>query len=161
MPGPWSFIEHALALRFRVVALLLKLSFLCTHERYERLHKPGHLRRVHVLAERLQDMHDANYTGEEGWAEPGPRVVRIGSGLLRPGDDQSGINPSAGRAHAVGTALPARDNGDGYHGKRGTSRHYVLARLARDGRTDLAAQVEAGGLSVRAALRQLRGGGQT
>jgi hypothetical protein len=60
-----DFIEHALALGFRVVALLLKLSFLCTIERYERLHKPGHLRRVHVLAERLQDMHDANYTGEK------------------------------------------------------------------------------------------------
>jgi hypothetical protein len=57
--GAMDFIEHALALRFRVVALLLKLSFLCTAERYERLHKPGHLRRVHVLAERLQDMHDA------------------------------------------------------------------------------------------------------
>jgi hypothetical protein len=59
-----GFIEHALALGFRVVVLLLKLSFLCTVERFERLHKPGHLRRVHVLAERLQDMHDANYVGE-------------------------------------------------------------------------------------------------
>jgi hypothetical protein len=49
-------------LGFRVVVLLLKLSFLCTRERFERLHKPGHLRRVHVLAERLQDMHDANRT---------------------------------------------------------------------------------------------------
>ena len=54
-----DFIEHAWALGFRVVALLLKLSFLCTAERYERLHRPGHLRRVHVLAERLQDMHNA------------------------------------------------------------------------------------------------------
>jgi hypothetical protein len=34
-------------------------------ERFERLHKPGHLRRVHVLAERLQDMHDANFTGQK------------------------------------------------------------------------------------------------
>ena len=63
--GAMGFIEHALALGFRVVVLLLKLSFLCTAERYERLHKPGHLRRVHVLAERLQDMHDANYTGKK------------------------------------------------------------------------------------------------
>ena len=60
-----DFIEHALALEFRCVVLLLKLSFLCTQERFERLHRPGHLRRVHVLAERLQDMHDANYTGEK------------------------------------------------------------------------------------------------
>ena len=34
-------------------------------ERYERLYKLGHLRRIHVLAERLQDMHDANFTGEK------------------------------------------------------------------------------------------------
>ena len=60
-----GYIEHALALGFRVVVLLLTLSFLYTGERFERLHKPGHLRRVHVLAERLQDMHDANYTGKK------------------------------------------------------------------------------------------------
>jgi hypothetical protein len=54
-------IEHALAIGFRVVVLLLKLSFLSSADRLERLHKPGHLRRVHVLAERLQDMHDAKY----------------------------------------------------------------------------------------------------
>src|SRR4029077_3925005 len=59
--GAMGFIEHALALGFRVVVLLLKLSFLCTGERFERLHKPGHLRRVHVLAERLQEMHDARH----------------------------------------------------------------------------------------------------
>ena len=45
--------------------LLLKANFTSTAERYERLHKLGHLRRVHVLAERLQDMHDANFTGEK------------------------------------------------------------------------------------------------
>ena len=58
-------IEHAWALGFRVVVLLLPLSFLCTFERFERLHKSGRLRRVHVLAERLQDMHDANFTGKK------------------------------------------------------------------------------------------------
>ena len=64
-----GYIEHALALRFPVSAFLLKLSFLCTGERYERLHKPGRLRRVHVLAERLQGMHDAAHIaagGKEG-----------------------------------------------------------------------------------------------
>ena len=59
-------IEHALALGFRVIVLLLKLSFLCTAERYERLHKRGHLRRVHVLAERLQGMHDAAHIAAGG-----------------------------------------------------------------------------------------------
>ena len=57
--GAMSHIEHALALGFRVIVLLLKLPFLSTAERYERMHKLGHLRRVQVLAERLQDMHDA------------------------------------------------------------------------------------------------------
>jgi len=52
-----------------VIVLLLKLSFLCTDERYERLHPRGHLCRVHVLAERLQGMHDAAHIaagGKEG-----------------------------------------------------------------------------------------------
>jgi hypothetical protein len=52
-------IEHSFAIGFDVVIFLLKLQFLCTADRFERVHKPGHLRRVHVLAERLQDMHDA------------------------------------------------------------------------------------------------------
>ena len=47
-------IEHALALGFRVIVLLLKLQFTAQAERYERLHKLGHLRRVHVLAERCR-----------------------------------------------------------------------------------------------------------
>jgi hypothetical protein len=64
--GAMDFIEHAMVLRFRIVLLLLKLSFLCTAERYERLHKPGHLCRVHVLAERLQDMHDAAHIAAGG-----------------------------------------------------------------------------------------------
>jgi hypothetical protein len=52
------------------------------------------------------------------------------------------------------------DNGKNrYHGPRGTSRSYVLARLARAGRHDLAAQVEAGRLSVRAALSAARASG--
>ena len=64
--GAMDFIEHALALGFRLIVLLLKLSFLCTAERFERLHRPGHLRRVHVLAERLQDMHDAQHLAAGG-----------------------------------------------------------------------------------------------
>jgi hypothetical protein len=56
-------IEHALGLGFETVIFLLKVEFLCSATRYERLHKSGHLRRVHVLAERLQGMHDANYEG--------------------------------------------------------------------------------------------------
>ena len=59
-------IEHAWALGFRLVILLLKLQFTATAERYERLHKTGHLRRIHVFAERLQDMHDAAHLAKGG-----------------------------------------------------------------------------------------------
>ena len=45
-----EFIEHALAIGFDVVVFLAKIGFLCTADRFERLHKPGHLRRVHTLA---------------------------------------------------------------------------------------------------------------
>ncbi len=60
-----TMIEHAFQLGFRIVVFLLKANFASTEERYERLHPTGHLRRVHVLAERLQDMHDANFTGKK------------------------------------------------------------------------------------------------
>ena len=59
-------IEHAWALGFRVVILLLKIEFLNTEERYERMHKRGHLRRVCPFAERLQDVHDAKHLAAGG-----------------------------------------------------------------------------------------------
>ena len=58
-------IEHAWALGFRLIVFLLQTSFVHTADRFERMHKTGRLRRIHVLAERLQDMHDANFTGEK------------------------------------------------------------------------------------------------
>jgi hypothetical protein len=64
--GAMGHLEHAWALGFRVVVLLLSTSFLHTIQRFERPHKRGHLRRVHVLAERLQDMHDANHVAAGG-----------------------------------------------------------------------------------------------
>jgi hypothetical protein len=60
-------IEYALdVLKFDVVILLLKLGFLCTEERYKRLHKRGCFKRIHILAERLQDMHDATHLAKGG-----------------------------------------------------------------------------------------------
>jgi hypothetical protein len=59
-----------------------------------------------------------------------------------------------GRPALLHPGRPRRDHVNRY--QRGTSRGYVLARLARDGRADLAALVESGVLSVRAALRELR-----
>jgi hypothetical protein len=63
--GAMETIEHAFALEFDVVILLLKLGFLCTADRFDRVHRPGHLRRVHVLAERLI-MHDAEHLAAGG-----------------------------------------------------------------------------------------------
>jgi hypothetical protein len=60
-----QFVEHAFALEFRLVILLLKVGFLNGERRYKRLYSRGHLRRVYPIAERLQDMHDANFTGEK------------------------------------------------------------------------------------------------
>jgi hypothetical protein len=50
-------IERSFVIGFDVVIFLLKVEFLCTADRFDRLHRPGHLRRVHVIAERLV-MHD-------------------------------------------------------------------------------------------------------
>ena len=68
-----------LRLGFRVVILLLKANF-AEHRGALRATAPrGHLRRVHVLAERLQDMHDANSRcgWQEGQPVPGPQLVRV------------------------------------------------------------------------------------
>ena len=137
-----------------MVVLLLKLSFLCTAERYERLHKPGHLRRVHVLAERLQDMHDANYTGKKASQSQVHAWFVFDRDYCGPATiNPVSIHRPAARMPWAPPFLPGGDNGNGYHGTPGTSRGYVLARLRA-----MAVLVEFGGLSVRAALRQLRGG---
>jgi hypothetical protein len=61
-----EFIEHALKLEFRLIVLLLKLQFLATEERYTRLHPLGHLRRLHIIIERVQGMHDAVHVANGG-----------------------------------------------------------------------------------------------
>jgi len=159
-------IEHALAIGFRVVALLLEVNFLCTGDRFERLHQPGHLRRVHVLAERLQEMHDARHLEADG-KKAGQSRMHGWFVLNRDYRGLATIMPVSIKHPTfrmpwdspllLPPGRPRLDNGNGYQ-RRGTSRGYVLARLARDGRADLAAQVESGALSVRAALRELQSG---
>ena len=159
--GAMSHIEHALALGFRVIVLLLKLPFLSTVERYERMHKLGHLRRVHVLAERLQGMHDAAYLargGKKGSQNQEHAWFVFDRNYCGPAT----INPVS--IHRPDTRMPWADHqsprsDNGYHPPpRGTSRAYVLARLRRDGREDLAGLVEAHTLSARGALRRLQAG---
>jgi hypothetical protein len=85
-------IEHAFTIGFEVVIVLLKLGFLCTADRFERLHKPGHLRRVHVLAERLQGMHDASHL-EAGGKTAGQSQVHAWFVLDRDYRGPATINP--------------------------------------------------------------------
>ena len=122
-------------------------------ERYERLHRPGHLRRVHVLAERLQDMHDANFTGEKA----SQSQVHAWFVLDRDYCGPATISPVSINAPDARMPWVNHRRGDnGYHpAPRGTSRGYVLARAAREGRADLAELVDSGALSARAALREL------
>jgi hypothetical protein len=156
-----ALLEHAWRLRFRTVAFLCVSSFLQTADRYERVHKRGHLVRVHTLAERLQNMHDANYAG------PKASQAQLHSWFVfdRNHCGPATINPVSLRQPDA--RLPWTDNGidngtdngrvnNTYHGPRGTSRRYVMSRLARDGRADLTARVESGELSVRAALRLIQ-----
>ncbi len=59
-------IEHAFALGFRLVILLLKIQFLNGERRYKRLYSRGHLRRVYPFAERVQNMQDAKHVASGG-----------------------------------------------------------------------------------------------
>ena len=117
-------IEHAWALGFRVVVLLLPLSFLCTTNRYERLHKRGHLRRVHVLAERLQDMHDANFTGKKASQSQVHAWYVFDQDYCGPAtiNPVSIHRPTARMPWAPPFLPPGSDNGSGYHGTPGNSR---------------------------------------
>jgi hypothetical protein len=100
-------------------------------------------------------MHDANFTSQSqvhAWFVLdrdycGPATISPVS-INAPDVRMPWVNPS-----------PRGDNG--YHSvARGTSRGYVLARAAREGRADLAELMESGALSVRAALRELQGSGR-
>ena len=136
-----EYIEHAWALGFRVVVLLLKVEFLCTAERYQRMHKTGHLRRVHILAQRLQGMHDARHVARGGKLGSQPEV-HAWFAFDRDHYGPATINPVSLREPSE--TMPWADN-NGYHatdnqryrGPRGTSNTYVRSRLARAGRTDL------------------------
>ena len=69
-----ALLEHAFAIGFRVVIFLLTTNYLHTGDRRERIHKRGHLARVHVLAERLQGMHDGAHLAAGGKKASQPQV---------------------------------------------------------------------------------------
>jgi len=153
-----DYLEHAWALGFRLVAFLLPPSFLHSIDRFERMHKRGHLRRVHVLAERLQGMHDANFTGKKASQSQIHAWFVFDRDYCGPATI-SPVSINAPDARMPWADHPSRRSDNGYHAlPRGTSRAYVLARLRRDGREDLAELVKAGTLSARGALRHLQAG---
>jgi hypothetical protein len=144
-------IEHAFSLGFRIVIFLLKSDFFCTNERFQRLHMPGHLLRVYPLAERLQDMHDANFAGKKASQSQTHAWHVLDRGYCGPAT----ICPVSIHAPELRMPWQRSDNGTGYHGPRGTSRAYVLHRLTQAGLTDLATQLKRGEVSVREALSRL------
>ena len=158
-------LEHAWAIGFRVIAFLLDTNFLHTADRHARVHRPGRLKRVHLFAERLQDMHDANHTGPKAsqsrthiWCvfdrgHYGPATISPIS-LHQPSARMPWADNATDNGFGVRVGAGADNGADNtYRGPRGTSRGYVMSRLARGGRADLTARVESGELSVRAALR--------
>jgi hypothetical protein len=114
---PWLH-EHALA----SIPRGRSCSLLCTGERFAPA-QAGHLRRVHVLAERLQDMHDANCTGKKaGQSQVHAWFVfdqDCGPATINP---VSIHRPTARMPWAPPFLPPGSDNGNGYHGTPGTSR---------------------------------------
>ena len=69
-----ALFEHAFAIGFKVVVFLLTTNYLHTGDRRERIHKRGNLVRVHVLAERLQNMHDGAHLAAGGKKASQPQV---------------------------------------------------------------------------------------
>ena len=103
-----ALLEHAFAIGFGVVIFLLTTNYLHTGDRRERIHKRGHLARVHVLAERgLQGVTcTTGRTSAAGGkkAEPAAstQLVCVRSGPFRPRDNQPRISPPPQRENAMG-----------------------------------------------------------
>jgi hypothetical protein len=95
-------------------------------------------------------MHDANFTGKKA----SQSQVHAWFVLDRDYCGRATISPVSINAPDVSMPWvnPSPRGDNGYHrAPRGTSRGYVLARAAREGRTDLAELVDSGALSARAA----------
>jgi hypothetical protein len=155
-PFQWAepFVAHALEL-CPLVVMLLRTAFLESERRTGILEGRG-LARVHVFRKRLPMMHRAGWQGRKAnsgisfswfvWHRKyrgAPSVHRISweraEPVIRIG--KHGGKRIKGRKQSANGTL-----------KRGSnSRAYIIARLRRDGRADLAAQVEMRMLSARAA----------
>ena len=147
-----EFTAHALKLCPNVV-MLLRLAFLESERRSPILDGAG-LRRVLVFRKRLPMMHRDGWEGRKAnsgipfawfvW-ERGYRGHTITQRISwEDGRDAGPVLLPHGR--------PIKGSRAGSQIKRGANRDYVLARLRRDGRTDLIAMIESGELSARRAL---------
>jgi hypothetical protein len=147
-----KFIEHALQLCPNVI-MLARLALLESERRSSVLEGSG-LRRIFIFRKRLPMMHRDGWAGRKAnsgmafawfvW-ERGYRGDPIAQRISwEDGRDARPILLPHGR--------PTKGSRPGSQIKRGANRAYVLARLRRDGRTDLMAMVESGELSARRAL---------
>ena len=109
-------LEYAWRLGFHVVAFLCVTSFLHTGDRFERIHKRGHLIRVYPLAERLQGMHAAAHTGKKASQPQVHSWFVFELDAFRPGDDHSRLASPPERADAVGRAARASAPRPGFAG---------------------------------------------
>jgi hypothetical protein len=150
-----EFIAHAIELCPNVI-MLGRLALLESERRSSVLEGRG-LRRVFVFRKRLPMMHRDGWQGRRGnsgmafcWLQ-WQRGYRGEPVLQRISwEDDRDRAPVLGRR-----GRPNKGSHIGSQIKRGANRAYVLARLRRDGRVDLAEQVEAGSLSARRALAMI------
>ena len=89
------FVRHMLALRPRLLILLLRLAFMEARRRADILENVG-LARVHVFDRRLPMMHRAIWTGKKANSGMAFGVVRMGARLSRINEHQP---DSMGRQH--------------------------------------------------------------
>ena len=147
-----KFIDHALQLCPNVI-MLARLALLELERRSSVLEGRG-LRRIFIFRKRLPMMHRDGWAGrkansgmafawfvwERGYRGQ-PIVQRISW------EDARDMRPAL-----LSHGRPTKGSQAGSQIKRGANRAYVLARLRRDGRTDLIAMIESGELSARRAL---------
>jgi hypothetical protein len=147
-----NFIDHALQLCPNVI-MLARLALLESERRSSVLEGRG-LRRVFVFRKRLPMMHRDGWQGKRGnngmafcWVQ-WQRGYRADPVLRRISwEDERDRAPALGKH-----GRPNKGSRSGSQIKRGANRAYVLARLRRDGRSDLVDMVESEALSVRGAL---------
>jgi hypothetical protein len=159
-PFQWAeeFVAHALKLS-PLVIMFLRLAFLESERRCGFLENCG-LARVHVFRKRLPMMDRAGWEGRK--ANSGMAFAWFtwqrgyqGDAVVRRISWERAEPPAPALGHR-GRPRKGEEKGASGTIKRGSnSRAYVAARLERDGHAEFAAEVRAGRISARTALRRI------